>query len=216
VIPVVTPVANTQSAIPAPAATDPSLIPPTLPSAATQPPTASTTKKPTRYLEHKPEYFTPDPVYPTQQELNSQAAEATSAVRSTPPSIGVGPALQVCLKLGDSHPKFEVCRGDDVLLKVVCTGVDVKAPSEKGQPFSVLRASGTVRFSAPGCEGTCEELVVHPVTGDVILTKGVEVRCKLGKGTTVMKSEQMTFKLGTAPAFAVAGPGEIVTTSGQK
>jgi hypothetical protein len=123
----------------------------------------------------------------------------------------------VNLKLGEGSPKFEVCRGDDVLLKVVCTGVDVKAPSEKGEAFAVLRASGSVRFSAPGCEGSCESLVVHPATGEVILTKAVEVRCQMGKGTTVMKAEQMTFKLGTAPAFAVADvPSHLVPTSGTR
>jgi hypothetical protein len=152
---------------------------------------------------------TPNPPPSALPTVISVAGTTASTVRSE--------ALQVCLKLGDGHPKFEVCRGDDVLLKVVCTAVDVKAPSEKGEPFSVLRAGGIVLFTAPGCEGTCEELVVHPVTGDVILTKNVEVKCQMGKGNTVMKAEQMTFKLGTAPAFAVTDIGSaILPTSGRQ
>lgn len=190
-----------------------------VPTVVAQAPPVPVPSKPVRVTDTPPSTIPPEPTTSSIPKLEPSGGEVVRSVPPKPSSSTVPTshdALQVGLKLGDGQPQFEVCRGDDVLLKVVCTGVDVKAPSEKGEPFSVLRASGTVRFTAPGCEGTCEELVVHPVTGDVILTKGVEVKCKLGKGSTTMKAEQMMFKLGTAPAFAVDGPGTITTTSGRR
>src|SRR5262249_52033540 len=104
---------------------------------------------------------TPTAVVPAVNPVPPMNTGSAPRVELPPPSPAPSPvptltprpaphpaALQVWLKLGDGQPRFEVCRGDDVLLKVVCTGIDVKAPSEKGEPFSVLRASGRVRFTA--------------------------------------------------------------------
>src|SRR5205823_13232812 len=98
------------------------------------------------------------------------AAAVTPAKPPGPePTSTAAGSVRVVLKLGGGPPRFEVLAGDDALLKVVSDKVDVSSPSEKGETMSALKAAGAVRFSAPGCEGTCTALTVLPGSGDVEL-----------------------------------------------
>src|SRR5579883_597003 len=121
--------------------------------------------------------------------------------------------VRVVLKLGAGQPRFEVVSGDDALLKVVSDRVDVKSPSEKGEVMSALKAVGGVRFSAPGCEGTCAELTVLPGSGEVELAGDVRVKCKQGRGETEIAASKLSFKLGSAPAYSVPEPSAAVNAS---
>ncbi len=111
-------------------------------------------------------------------------------------------SVRVVVRLGMAQPKFEVLSGEDVLLKAACEKIDVRS-IEKGDGVTPLKATGGVRFSAPGCEGTCDQLTVLPGTGEVELAGNVKVRCKRGKGETEIVATTMKFKLGSAPAYAV-------------
>ncbi len=114
-------------------------------------------------------------------------------------------SVRVVVRLGMTQPKFEVLSGEDVLLKAACEKIDVRS-IEKGEGVTPLKATGGVRFSAPGCEGTCDQLTVLPGTGEVELAGNVKVRCKRGKGETEIVATTMKFKLGSAPAYAVPEP----------
>ena len=114
-------------------------------------------------------------------------------------------SVRVVVRLGMAQPKFEVLSGEDVLLKAACEKIDVRS-IEKGDGVTQLKATGGVRFSAPGCEGTCDQLTVLPGTGEVELAGNVKVRCKRGKGETEIVATTMKFKLGSAPAYAVPEP----------
>src|SRR5262245_8643587 len=39
------------------------------------------------YLEHRPQYFPPDPDYPLQRELNTQLNQAAAAAAANPPGV---------------------------------------------------------------------------------------------------------------------------------
>lgn len=114
--------------------------------------------------------------------------------------------VRVVVPLGKSPAKFDVMAGDAVLLQAVCEQVEVRSPSEKGGPVSPIKASGKVRFTAPGCEGTCDSLAVLPGSGEVELTGSVRVLCKHGKAETEIQAATMKFKLGSAPGAATIPP----------
>lgn len=114
--------------------------------------------------------------------------------------------VRVVVPLGKSQAKFDVMAGDTVLLQAVCEQVEVRTPTEKGGPVSPIKATGKVRFTAPGCEGTCDSLAVLPVTGEVELTGSVRVTCKHGKAETEIQATTMKFKLGSAPAAVPPSP----------
>jgi len=117
-------------------------------------------------------------------------------------------SVRVVVRLGNAQPKFEVLAGENVLLKASCEKIDVRS-IEKGEGVTPLKATGGVRFSAPGCEGTCDQLTVLPGTGEVELAGNVKVRCNNDKTETVIVADHMRFKLGTAPTHTTSGPGSI-------
>jgi hypothetical protein len=158
------------------------------------------------------------PISSSPQRLDPPALPPSPSKPITPTAepTRAGASLRVVLHIGAGQPKFEVMTGDDTLLKVVSDKVDVRSPSEKGETMSALKAAGGVRFSAPGCEGTCSELTVLPGTGDVELAGDVRVKCKQGKGETEIVGGKLTFKLGSAPAYSVPEPTGTVSTSFQK
>ena len=129
-------------------------------------------------------------------------------VGSSEPSRTIEKKLKVILHLGDDRPKFEVRDNEEVYLKVTSERVDVKSPGDAGTAMSQMRAAGKVVFVTPGGEGTCDELVVVPGTGQVIVTGKVSFTYNWGKLETTVSGEKMTFRLG-APAVAVAGPGTV-------
>jgi len=122
-----------------------------------------------------------------------RAVEARSAAPS------VEKRLKVTLQMGEGNPRFEVRDGDEVVLKVVSDKIDVKAPTEKGDLWSTLKASGRVRFQSPGGDGYCDELVIVPGSCEVIATGKVQFKYNWGKVETAVTSERMTFRLGAAP-----------------
>jgi hypothetical protein len=139
-----------------------------------------------------------------------QRLDPPAVPKQTPPesmqSTTLSGTTRVVLNIGAGAPRFEILSGDDTLLKVVCDKVEVTSPSEQGEVMSALKATGAVRFCAPGCVGICNELMVLPGVGDVELSGDVRVKCKQGKGETEIVAAKMTFKLGSAPGYTVPEP----------
>lgn len=204
-LPAVAPEKPVAAVPPLPAGADTKIAPPAVPEVAKPTPVpdlppAAPSPIPAlvqdRVKTPKPEPL-PEPVKPLPQLAQPDQAP--------PASLG-GPPVRVVLRLGQGRPKFDVLAGDDILLKVACTKVDVRSPSATGDAMTPLKASGGVVFSAPGCEGTCDDLIVLPGTGEVELAGNVRVRCRKGKGETEFAAGGMKFKLGSAPAYTVPEP----------
>jgi hypothetical protein len=104
--------------------------------------------------------------------------------------------FRIVLRVGEGEPTFEVRSGDDLLLKVICEKVDIKSP-EKGPGPSIVKASGKVRFTGFGAEGTCDELAFLAGTGEVDMTGSVKihVKDKLGRVESELSTETMKYKI---------------------
>lgn len=127
---------------------------------------------------------------------------------TTPPTVSlkdeVEMRVRVVVPLTKGQSKFEVLSGDTTLLQAACEQVEVRSPTAKNGATSPIKASGKVRFTAPGCEGTCDSLTVLPTTGEVELTGSVRVHCKQGQAETEIHAASMKFKLGSAPGVQSA------------
>ena len=121
----------------------------------------------------------------------------TVAARSATPTVEK--RLKVTLQMGDGNPRFEIRDGEEVVLKVTSDKIDVTAPTEKGDLWSTLKASGRVKFYSPGGDGYCDELVIVPGSCEVIATGKVQFKYNWGKVETAVTSERMTFRLGATP-----------------
>lgn len=104
---------------------------------------------------------------------------------------------RIVLRVGDGEPVFEVRSGDNIVMKVISEKVDVKAPMEKGQTLSAVKAMGKVRFVGFGAEGCCDELSFLAGSGEVCLTGGVRVKVKdkLGRVESELTGEKMNYRL---------------------
>ena len=135
----------------------------------------------------------PAPVAPMQ--LTSRTVEDATELRP----ISTEKKLRVQLNLGIGKPWLEIRDGEDLVLKVQCDGVEVKATGEGTDGMSTLRATGHVSFRTLGGNGTCETLSVTPGTGEVQVSGQVTVTSNWGKSETTATAEKMTFRLGTEP-----------------
>lgn len=137
------------------------------------------------------------PVTPTPLPLPTPTPEVKPVeARSTPT---VEKRLKVTLQMGEGNPRFEIRDGEEVVLKVVSEKIDVKAPTEKGDLWSTLKASGRVKFQSPGGDGFCDELTISPGSCEVVATGKVQFKYNWGKVETAVTSERMTFRLGATP-----------------
>ncbi len=152
----------------------------------------------------------PVPTQPVAKKSNPFLEVIEPPVRSAPiqtptlptpitPVASTAPSekkLKVTLQMDENNPKFEVRDGEDVVLKVVSNKVDVASPTQKGERWSTLKASGHVRFMTPGGDGSCDELQVVPGTGEVIAVGHVTFTYNWGKVETSASAEKMNFRLG--------------------
>lgn len=141
----------------------------------------------------------PQPLLPPVSPTPTPPAPEVRAVEARSAAPSVEKRLKVTLQMGDGNPRFEVRDGDEVVLKVVSDKIDVKAPTEKGDLWSTLKATGRVKFHSPGGDGYCDELVIVPGSCEVIATGKVQFKYNWGKVETAVTSERMTFRLGAAP-----------------
>ncbi|MGL4423840.1 MAG: hypothetical protein ACRCZF_24510 [Gemmataceae bacterium] len=152
----------------------------------------------------------PVPSTPTPTPTQRVTAVPTPAEPERPAatSLSENGAIRVVARLGLEKPRCEILRNDDVLLKIVSEQLEIRtAGTEPGKRLAPVKASGRVQFTAPGCHGTCDELVVNPADGSVKMTGNVRIQCQRGKGESEIAADQVQFKLGTAPAYNVGEPG---------
>jgi hypothetical protein len=107
------------------------------------------------------------------------------------------PFRKVTIDYSTKPLRFEVQAGD-VALKVECETIDVRMPGEKDTTATPLKATGHVKFTAPGCSGVCDEIVIYTAAGEAVLHGNVKLRCRQGTVETEVAGTNVKFKLWAA------------------
>ncbi|HJZ94818.1 MAG TPA: hypothetical protein VKE40_28385 [Gemmataceae bacterium] len=107
--------------------------------------------------------------------------------------------LKLLLRMGDGTPRFEIrnTATTELLLKVYGQKVEMQAPPDATSALAGVTATGHVRFTAPGIEGTCDHLSILSGTGEVLLKGNIRLKSKYGKGWSEMTAEKMVYQIGT-------------------
>ena len=199
VVPAAPPVVVTTAAeeptpmVPELSAEPPMLPPPSKPEPTPAPPKPEPTVAPSEPLL-PPAPPAVDPVPP-----RTRAPEPAPVPPPPPTDPTVEKKLKVMLHMGDQRPRFEVKDAEEVYLKVVCDTVDVEAPTGKADGQSTLKAMGHCSFVTPGGDGVCDELMVVPGTGEVMVSGNVRFVYRWGRAETEVSGAKMTFRLGATP-----------------
>jgi len=135
-------------------------------------------------------------------------------VQPLPPTIATPPMskLKLLMRLGDGRPRFEIrnSTGEDLLFKVYGEKVEMQAKEATDSPISGVSASGKVRFTGPGIEGTCDKLLILSGTGEVLLNGNINMKTKTGKNWSEMKAETMIYRIGANGLSTAPSPSPIV------
>jgi hypothetical protein len=123
----------------------------------------------------------------------------------TPPAPAAAPAksesskLKMLLRMGDGQPRFEIRNvgTTDLLLKVYGEKIEMQGPPDSKATLAGVTAFGRVRFTAPGMEGTCDQLRILSGTGEVLLEGHIHLKTRYGKMTNEMTAEKMVYQIGT-------------------
>jgi len=99
--------------------------------------------------------------------------------------------------MGIQRPRFEIKKGDETMLKVYCERIEMHTPktTDAVQSIAGLTSFGQVRFFGPGLEGTCDELAIASVTGEVSLKGNIRMKCKRGTTYSDVAADSMTFQM---------------------
>jgi hypothetical protein len=127
------------------------------------------------------------------------------ATPPTPTSSGV----KVVVTLSTGQPSLTVLVDGAEMLTVACEQLDLAARGPGDDSVSAIKASGKVKFNAPGCWGTCDELLINPKTWDGSMFKNVRVTCRQGSGETEVAAEKLAFRLrsGKEPLLSTVPAG---------
>jgi hypothetical protein len=138
---------------------------------------------------------------------------------STPPIAPSQPAeptakLKLLLRMGDGQPRFEIRNtlSTELLLKVYGERIDMQSPpDQKSSSLAGVSAAGRVRFTAPGIEGTCDQLTILSATGEVLLKGNIHLKSKYGGGGGEVTAEKMVYQIGTSGMAKPTGSRTTVT-----
>ena len=115
-------------------------------------------------------------------------------------SVATASKLKMLVRLNDGRPRFEIRSKEstELLFKVYGEKVEMQ-PAEQGKPSSMagMCATGKVRFTGPGVEGTCDQLIVMSGTGEVMMKGNVTMKSKHGKAWSEVTAERMIYQIST-------------------
>ena len=125
--------------------------------------------------------------------------------------------LKMLLRMGVGMPRFEIrnATGEELLLKVYAEKIEMKSAPEgvKASPLAGITASGKVKFTSSGIEGTCDELSILSGTGEVMLKGNVHMKTKLkGKSWSEMTADKMIYQIGGAGLSAASSTSRSTFT----
>lgn len=129
------------------------------------------------------------------------------------PGLKVEGKLKMTLRMGDGQPRFEIrnTATTELLLKVYGEKIELASPTESKSSLAGVSATGRVRFSAPGVEGTCDQLSILSATGEVLLKGNIHLKSKGGRAWSEMTAEKMVYQIG---ASGLVTPKPPVRTTG--
>ncbi|HEX3152266.1 MAG TPA: hypothetical protein VHR66_29600 [Gemmataceae bacterium] len=124
--------------------------------------------------------------------------------------------LKMLLRMGDGTPRFEIrnTATTELLLKVYGQKIEMQSPTDARGTLAGVSASGAVRFTAPGIEGTCDNLRIMSATGELLLEGQIRVKTKHGKTSTEMTADKMVFQISTSGVGSPSTPRTSVTPVG--
>jgi hypothetical protein len=170
-------------------------LPPPPPSVAPLPPTAvpaaaPAPSPPSLAVPQVAPMATAPPEAPIGPVGSRQPIKSLAATRSAPT------ALKLHVRMGGNlGPRFEVRDGENLLLKVYCDHLDLHGKQEGETILPGLTATGHVRFSGSGLNGTCETLQIDAVDGQVRLKGQVKLTCYRGNASSQVFADTLTFQL---------------------
>jgi hypothetical protein len=139
------------------------------------------------------------PALPMPATLPVSPGVQPATARSSQPAANPE-KLRMVMRLDSSTPRFEVrnVSGDELLLKVACDKIEMKGTAEQARDSHLagVTAVGTVKFTGPGVQGTCDQLAILSGTGEVLLQGSVKLKTKRGKTWSELNADKMIYQLG--------------------
>lgn len=122
----------------------------------------------------------------------------------SPAVKGEAAKLKMLLRMGDGNPRFEIrnTATTELLLKVYGEKIELQAPTAAKSSVAGVSATGKVRFTAPGIEGSCDTLKILSATGEVLLEGHIQLKSKGGKAWSELTAERMVYQIGNAGLVA--------------
>jgi hypothetical protein len=165
------------------------------------PPPSVPKTEPVKGLEEKvPEGFSsPKAIDVPKSETK---APAKLIVTETPKPESVKPEsgkLKLLLRMGSGSPRFEIRHVEttELLFKVYGEKIEIQSnPEGKSSPLAGVTASGKVKFTGPGVEGTCDSLTLLSGTGEVLMKGNVQLKTKTGRTWSELAAEKMMYQIG--------------------
>src|SRR5438132_290278 len=96
---------------------------------------------------------------------------------------------------GNGQPRFEIRDGDQLLLKVTCEQIELHGAQDGKSALPGLTASGNVKLHGSGLDGTCDQLSITAVKGEVALKGAVKLTCYRGTMSSQVVAESVMFQL---------------------
>lgn len=136
----------------------------------------------------------PADILATPKPTASPATRAVKPVASNMP-IDTGTYKLHVRMGGNLGPRFEVRDGEHLLLKVYCDHIDLHGRQDGAAILPGLTATGNVRFSGSGLNGTCDSLAIDAVDGMVRLKGNVKLTCYRGNASSQVMADALSFQL---------------------
>lgn len=111
------------------------------------------------------------------------------------PALESIPEITLTMKMAGGLPTVELRSRSGAFLMISCEQIDIAARGPKDDLPSSIKASGKVKFSASGCQGTCDELVFNPKSMEGTLRNAVKLQCSQGGPITELTADQIAFQL---------------------
>jgi hypothetical protein len=134
---------------------------------------------------------TPTPTNVIPQATGAVIPPLTRAVEPTANPEGI----KIIVQMNNGRPSLTILSDNAEMMTLTCEQLDLAARSPGDETVSGIKASGKVTFTAPGCQGSCDELLLNPKSWDGTMLKNVKAKCTNGNSGTELAADKMTFKL---------------------
>ena len=123
---------------------------------------------------------------------------ATTPPVTVPSATVVKPdpeGIKIIVQMNAGRPSLTILSDNAEMMTLTCEQLDLAARGPGDETVSGIKATGKVTFTAPGCQGVCDELLLNPKSWDGTMLKNVKAKCANGHSGTELAADKMTFKL---------------------